>query len=97
MSDAELRNLLLDCLVLWGIEARVEAGPDGVIVHAPDGAYVVRSAPTDLRPVRWFYQTPERSASNRPARAVPSIVALLGALRNALGADGGSRLRIGSA
>jgi hypothetical protein len=49
-----------------------------------------------MRPVRWLLHTPERRASNRPPRAAPSIVALLTALRNALGAESGNRLRIGA-
>lgn len=96
MTDAELRNLLLDCVALWSVAARVEATDDGVALLADDGAYLVRRAPADLRPVRWLLQTPERAAAGRPARAVPSIVALLSALRNTLSAERGSRLRIGS-
>ncbi len=60
------------------------------------GVYVVQRAPLDMRPVRWLLQTPERRATNRSPRALPSIVALLGALRNALGAEGGNRIRIGA-
>jgi hypothetical protein len=107
MTQAELRNLLIDCLVLWAVPAKVELESDGaapgagarddggIVLHAPDGDYVVRPAPADLQPVRWFMQTPERAAAGRPARAIPSIVALLSALRNTLGAEGGSRLRVG--
>lgn len=95
MTNAELRNLLLDCVTLWSAAVRVEATAAGLILHAPDGAYTVQPAPEDLRPVRWFLQTPERAAAGRPPRAVPSIVALLSALRNAIGAEGGSRLRVG--
>jgi hypothetical protein len=57
----------------------------------------VAPAPLDMRPIRWLLQTPERRAADRPPRAVPSIVALLAALRNALGGDAGSTLRIGAA
>jgi hypothetical protein len=96
VTQAELRNLLLDCLTLWSIPAKLEVTADQAILHAPDGAYVVQAAPADLRPLRWFLQTPERAAAGRPARAMPSIVALLSALRNALGAEGGSRLRVGA-
>ena len=95
MTDAELRNLLLDCAALWSVGIRVEAGDDGLAVHAEDGPYRIQAAPASLRPVRWFLQTPDRAAAGRPPRAHPSIVALLAALRNAVSAGRGSRLRIG--
>jgi len=50
-----------------------------------------------MRPMRWLLQTPERRAADRPPRAAPSIVAVLTALRHALGAEGGNKLRIGAA
>jgi len=95
MTDAELRALLLDCLALWRVEARVVAGDDGMLIDTREGTFVVQRATPELRPVRWSLQTPERRAANRPPRATPSIGALLTALRNALGAEGGNRLRIG--
>lgn len=95
MTDAELRGLLLDCLKLWNVPGRVTAGADGLTIETPDGAFTVQCADPDLRPARWFYQTPERHAAHRPPRAVPSIVALLSALRNAIGGEGGPMLRVG--
>jgi hypothetical protein len=95
-SDAELRGLLLDCLVLWGIKGRVVAAPDGLAVIVNGESFRVSHADKDLRPVRWFLQTPEREAAGRAPRAMPSVGALLTALRNALGAEPGARLRIGS-
>jgi hypothetical protein len=92
----ELRALLIDCVALWGLEARVSFCTDGVNITATDGTYLLHRAPPDMRPVRWLLHTPERRASNRPPRAAPSIVALLTALRNALGAESGNRLRIGA-
>lgn len=97
MSDAELRALLMDCLSLWGVQGRVEAVEDGIVVSAADGGFMVQRAGPDLRPVRWFLQTPERARVGQPARAIPSIPALLTALRNALGAEQGNKLRIGAA
>jgi hypothetical protein len=94
-TDAEIRALLIDCLSLWGVPGRVAAQDDGLAITADDGIYLLQRAAADLHPVRWFLQTPSRRASSRPPRAAPSIVALLGALRNALGAEGGNRLRIG--
>jgi hypothetical protein len=95
MTDAELRALLIDCLTLWDMRARVAAHNNALTIDAPDGAYTVQRAAPDMRPARWLLQTPARAAANRPPRATPSIVALLTALRNALGAEGGNRLRIG--
>ena len=68
-TDAELRALLLDCAALWGVEARITAGADGIEIAAKPGTFLVQRAPTDMRPVRWLLQTPERAAANRPPRA----------------------------
>jgi hypothetical protein len=97
MTDAQLRSLLLDCLKLWEVTGTVTARDDGLAIETPVGQFTVARADPDLRPLRWFYQTPERQAARRPPRAAPSIVALLSALRNALGGTGGDRLRIGGA
>ena len=84
MTDAELRALLADCLKLWTVPGTVHAGDTGLTIDTPAGIFAVSRAATDLRPLRWFYQTPERVAAGRPPRAVPSVMALLSALRNAL-------------
>ncbi len=97
MTDAQLRALLLDCLKLWDIEGRVTVRDADVAIETPSGVFHVTRAPVELRPVRWFYQTPERDAAKRPPRAVPSIVALLSALRNTMEGTGGDRLRVGGA
>jgi hypothetical protein len=97
MTDAQLRGLLLDCLKLWGVAGKVTVHDDGVVIDTPDGAFIVTRAEPDLRPIRWFYQTPERAAAGRAPRAAPSIVALLSALRNAMAGAGGDRLRVGGA
>jgi hypothetical protein len=86
MTDAELRALLRDCLALWRVDGGVSAGDTGLRIATGDGVFVVQRAPEDMRPVRWLLQTPIRAAAGRPPRAAPSIVALLSALRNALGA-----------
>ena len=95
MTNAEFRALLIDCLTLWDVRARVEADDNAVTITTTDGAYILQAAAPDLCPARWLLQTPARQAANRPPRAAPSIGALLTALRNALGAEGGNRLRIG--
>ena len=95
-ASPDLRGLLGDCLALWGVQGRVVADGEDVSVLTDEGTFVVEAAARDIRPVRWLLQTPPRRAANRPPRALPSIVALLSALRNALGAEGGSRVRIGA-
>ena len=98
MTQAELRALLLDCVALWGIEAQCRGRIGGRRDHGGRwDVQHVEAAPPDMRPVRWLLQTPERRAANRPPRAVPSVVALLSALRNALGGDAGAALRVGAA
>ena len=95
MTDAQVRILLLDCLKLWEVQGKIRADDNGLAIDTPSGVFRVAQADEALRPIRWFYQTPERAAARRPPRAVPSIVALLSALRNAMEGVGGSRLRIG--
>ena len=97
MTDAQLRVLLLDCLKLWEVKGKVTVRDNDLAIETLDGLFTVTRADADLRPLRWFYQTPERAAAGRPPRAAPSIVALLSALRNAMGGTGGDRLRIGGA
>ncbi len=96
MTDAGLRALLADCLVLWAIEGRVRVTDAAILVESGDDVFTVQRADPGLRPARWFLQTPERRQANRPPRAIPSVVALLSALRNQMGGDGGNRLRIGA-
>ncbi len=91
-----LHALLIDCVTLWDVKARIAACADGVGIVTASGTFRVQPAPTDMRPARWLLQTPERRAAGRPPRTAPSIVALLTALRNALGAEGGNKLRIGA-
>jgi hypothetical protein len=97
MTDAQLRTLLLDCLKLWEVKGKVTACDTGLAIETPNGVFTVARADAELLPVRWFYQTPERAAAQRPPRATPSIVALLSALRNAMEGTGGDRLRIAGA
>jgi hypothetical protein len=86
VTDAELRALLLDCLKLWGLAGSVTAGGDGLLITTETTSCAVRRG---AAPARWWLETPAR---RRPAA---SVVALLSALRHALGGDGGARLRIG--
>jgi hypothetical protein len=95
VTDAEFRGLLLDCLKLWGVEGRLASATDGWEIVTAGGAFSIARADVEMRPVRWFLQTPERRAAGRPARAAPSVVAALSALRNNLGAASGPKLRVG--
>jgi hypothetical protein len=97
VTDAQLRVLLLDCLKLWAVKGTVTVRDTDIAIETVGGVFSVARAAADLRPLRWFYQTPERAAAGRPPRAAPSIVALLSALRNAMEGAGGDRLRIGGA
>lgn len=96
MTDAELQNLLRDCLKLWDVEGTLSLGTEGWTVETPDGAFSIGPADPDLRPARWMLQTPERRVANRPPRMAPSIVAALSALRNNLGAARGLKLKVGA-
>jgi hypothetical protein len=95
VTDAQLRALLLDCLNLWEVPGTIAAHDNGLAIDIAAGRFTVTRADPDLRPLRWFYQTPDRQAAQRPPRAAPSVVALLSALRNAMEGSGGDRLRIG--
>lgn len=95
MTDAQLRALLLDCLKLWEVPGKITAADAGLAIQTPAGRFTVARTDPNLRPLRWFYQTPERADAQRPPRAAPSIVALLSALRNAMEGAGGERLRVG--
>ena len=94
---SQLRGLIADCLAVWGVQGRVSPCAEGVEIVVDGGSLLLQRASVDMRPMRWLLHTPERRAANRPPRAAPSIVAVLSALRNALGAEGGNKLRIGAA
>jgi hypothetical protein len=95
-TNAELCALLIDCATLWQIDARIAVCETGMEIATTTGTYLLQRAPRDMRPIRWLLHTPERRAANRPPRAAPSIGAALTALRNALGAETGNKLRIGA-
>ncbi len=97
MTDAEVLGLLRDCLKLWDIPAQPRPDEDGWTIETEDGAFAIGRADPDLRPARWWLQTPERRAAARPPRMAPSIVAALSALRNNLGAARGPKARVGGA
>ena len=71
ITDAQLRTLLLDCLKLWEVKGKVTACDTGLAIETPNGVFTVARADAELLPERWFYQTPERAAAQRPPRATP--------------------------
>lgn len=97
MTQAELINLLRDCLTLWDVQARVQADEGKVRVVAEQGAFEIAAAAEEERPARWHLQTPARAEAGREPRRHPSIGALLSALRNEFGANVGYRLRVSTA
>ncbi len=97
MNQAELINLLRDCLTLWEVQARVQADEGAVQVVAAEGTFTIAAAPAEERPARWHLQTPARAEAGREPRRHPSISALLSALRNEFGANVGYRLRVSAA
>lgn len=92
-TPAALSNLLTDCLSLWGVAGRITAEAEGLLLRHASGDY--RIAP-GAAPARWLLQTPARHSAGRPPRGVPSVAALLTALRAALDVPPGARLRIGA-
>ena len=92
----QLRTLVADCLILWGVRGHVTVCGAGVEISVDQARLQLQPAAADMRPVRWLLYTPERQADNRPPRAAPSIGAVLTALRDALGAERGNRLVIGA-
>ena len=83
ISDAEIRGLLADCLVVWGVPGSVVAGGAGIDVA---GRCTVRAGSA---PTRWFVTVEGRT------RPVPSVVALLSAVRRGVGVAAGGRATVG--
>ena len=91
MTPPELRDLVADCLALWGVAGRVAVAEDGVALTAPDGTPLrIHPAAPAERPLRWWL---ERPGQRRPCT---SVLGLLRGLRNGVGAGEGeaSRLRL---
>jgi G3E family GTPase len=98
MSETELRGLITDSLLLWGVWGRCAPAGDGLLVSTVFGRRVlVRRASEVERPARWIMQVlGAKGGAAGPERTAASIVGLLGALRRALGSAsaGGRALRI---
>lgn len=98
MIETDLRGLITDSLLLWGVWGRCVCTDDGLLVSTALGPRVlVRRASEMERPARWIMQFfAEKGGAAGPNRPAGSIVGLLGALRKTLGAGraGGRALRI---
>ena len=100
-EDERLRAFLADSLALWQVAGTVKAGDSPVIaeIRATNGALVwVERAGYDT-PFRWYARwrsTGDASSSVRELRprACGSLVGLLAAVRDALGVERGSAVRI---
>jgi G3E family GTPase len=88
VTDAELLSLLRDTLALINVSARVSIEDDGITVQTADGTIV--RIQRGAAPARWFITTARRR------RPVPSVAALLEALRAAVGGEPGPRARFGA-
>lgn len=101
-ASARARALLADSLTVWRVHGDVIPGepPAVAVIRAQDGIVVwVETAPQSERPVRWWVRWHAPGAAGQaspPKRSRPctSAVGLLCAVREALGAAGGRRLRI---
>jgi len=100
-EGGQLRAFLADSLAQWQVAGTVQAGEAPVMaeIRATSGAIVwVERAGHDT-PFRWFARW--RSAGDAPGGvrelrpcACASLVGLLGAVRDALGVERGSAVRI---
>ncbi len=87
MTQTERAALLRDALAVWGVTAKVEAEGEALLINRDGDVFTVTTGPA---PTRWFLRTP--AGRTRPA---PSVVALLEALRRALGVAEGASLVVG--
>ena len=101
IDDASLRAFLDDSLALWQVGGTVQAGMAPVVVeiHAASGALVWVERAADDTPFKWFARW--RVAGEGPGgvrelrpRACSSLVGLLAAVRDALGVERGSAVRV---
>ncbi len=88
MTDADLLALVRDTLSLISVPARVSAEDDGISVQTETGKSL--NIQRGVAPARWFVTTARRR------RPVPSVAALLEAVRVAVGGESGPRARFGA-
>jgi hypothetical protein len=103
-DDESLRAFLEESLALWQVDgtARLGAAPVVVEIRAADGAVAWVERAGDDTPFRWFARW--RGAGDAPGgvrelrpRACGSLVGLLAAVREALGVERGSAVRVAAA
>jgi hypothetical protein len=102
VNDDSVRALLRDSLQLWRIEGVVQPGETPVlaVIRAATGTvvWIERVSAADM-PFRWAVRSRAAGAAPGSAREVrpkacSALVGLLKAVRNALGVDRGSPIRI---
>ncbi len=100
-EDERLRAFLEESLALWQVAGTVHAGATPVVaeIRAANGAVAWVTRAGDDTPFRWFARW--RSASDAPGgvrelrpRACGSLVGLLATVREALGVERGSAVRV---
>ena len=102
MNDDSVRALLSDSLQLWGVEGMVQPGETPVlaVIRAATGTivWIERVSAGDM-PFRWAVRS--RAAGDAPGdareihpKACSALAGMLKAVRNALGVDRGSPIRI---
>ncbi len=100
-EDESLRAFLAESLALWQVRgtARLGVAPVVVEIGADNGAVVWVERADDDTPFRWFVRW--RAAGDAPGgvrelrpRACSSIVGVLAAVREALGVERGSAVRV---
>jgi len=100
-EDERLRAFLTDSLALWQVAGTVQAGRAPVVaeIRAASGALVWVERAAGDTPFKWHARW--RGSGDAPGgvrelrpRACGSLVGLLGAVRDALGVERGSAVRI---
>lgn len=100
-GEQRLRAFLADSLALWQVTGTVQAGLAPVVaeIRSSSGAIVWVERAGEDTPFKWFARW--RSAGDAPGgvrelrpRACGSLAGLLGAVRDALGVERGSPVRI---
>ena len=100
-QEGRLRVFLAESLELWQVTGTVQAGQAPIVaeIRAASGAIVWVERAGDDTPFRWLARW--RGAGDAPGgvrelrpRACGSLVGLLGAVRDALGVERGSAVRI---